>query len=251
VKGALRNAFGIVSSSLYTLGTNVANHSLLDYDGYASSYARHVSGKWMQPPLVHVAHGVDRDLHYWKDVVNHLAPPWTKTPAGAQWSEVPWVGEYGWVQPGEQMNEEYLRLVVTEKNWGVRKAEESLALIDSARPVLRADDYRALRVLFERTLLTARLHRASAEAYFGFRVWARGESFRTPDVTRMVRDGLREIGEVAAVMRAYPSKPPAGQWEWVRDADQAMQYREWITTGWPKTTHNFANPYGGMAFGLE
>ena len=41
-------------------------------------------------------------------------------------------------------------------------------------------------------------------------------------------------------MRAYPSPPPKGQWEWAKDADQAMKYHEWITTGWPK--------YGGMAF---
>ena len=51
VARAFRNAFDIVSSSLYTLGTNVANHSRLDYDGYTSSYARHVSGKWIEPPI--------------------------------------------------------------------------------------------------------------------------------------------------------------------------------------------------------
>ena len=245
---AFRNAFDIVSSSLYTLGTNVANHSMLDYDAYSSSYARHVSGKWIEPPVAHVAHDVNRDLHYWKDVVNHLAPPWVKTPTGAQWNEVPWVIDSGWVQPGEQMNAEYLGLVVAEKSWGVRRAQASLAAIDSARSVLRPTDFSELHALFERTLLTARLHRATAAAYFGFRVWARGESYRTPDVTRTVRDGLREIEEVSVAMRAYPVKPPTGQWEWARDASQAMQYHAWITTGWPSATRGFANPYGGVAF---
>ena len=152
------------------------------------------------------------------------------------------------MQPGEQMDEEYLGLVVTEKSWGVRKAEESLAEIDSARAVLRPDDYRELHALFERTLLTARLHRAVTSAYFGFRVWARGEPYRTAAVTRTVRDGLREIVETSAAMRAYPAKPPVGQWEWAKDAEQAMRYHEWITTGWPKSTHGYANPYGGVAF---
>lgn len=249
VRRAFGNAFDIVTSSLYTLGTNVANHSRLDYDGYASSYARHVSGKWIEPPIAHVGHGVNRDLHYWKDVVNHLAPPWTKTARGAQWDEVPWVMQQGWVQPGEQMTEEYLGMVATEKDWGVDRARESLAAIEEGRQSLRPDDYRELHALFERTLLTARLHRAVAKAYFGFRVWARGDAFRTATVNGMVRAGLDEIPEVAAAIRDYPAKPPAGQWAWASDAERAMQYHGWITTGWPARTHDVANPYGGMAFG--
>lgn len=251
VKRAFRNAFGIVSSSLYTLGTNVANHSALDYDAYSSSYARHVSGKWMQPPVAHVGHGVDRELHYWKDIVSHLAPPWAKTSSGAQWNEVPWVMQQGWVQPGEQMDEEYLGLAVTEKSWGVRRAEESLAAIDSARGVLRGLDYRELHALFERTLLTARLHRAVASAYFGFRVWARGAPYRTDSATHTLQEGLREIVDVSAAIRAYPDKPPVGQWNWAADAEQAMRYHDWITTGWPRATRGVPNPYGGLAFTVE
>ena len=76
VKAAFRTAFDIVTSTLYTLGTNTANHSKLDYDPYASSYARHVSGKWIDPPVVFVRHDVDREFHYWTDVIDRLAPPW-------------------------------------------------------------------------------------------------------------------------------------------------------------------------------
>jgi len=47
LKPAFEMAFDIISSSLYTLGTNVANHSKMDYDPYKSSYGRHVSGKWL------------------------------------------------------------------------------------------------------------------------------------------------------------------------------------------------------------
>jgi len=240
VTRAFRNAFDIVTSSLYTLGTNVANHSRLDYDGYVSSYARHVSGKWIQPPVAHVRHGVNRDLHYWRDVVDRLAPPSAKEPRGAQWSEVPWVRDSGWIHSGEQMDEATLRMVMTEKRWGVARATESLRAIEAGRRVLRPADYAELHTLFERTLLTARLHEAVASAYFGYRVWTRGDSFRTPAVTRAIRDGLSEIVTVSALIRDYPAPPSGGQWEWAKDAEQAMKYREWITGGWGK--------YGGVAF---
>ncbi|MDQ2668174.1 MAG: hypothetical protein M3Z05_19560 [Gemmatimonadota bacterium] len=249
VTRAFANAYDIVSSTLYTLGTNVANHSALDYDGYSSSYARHVSGKWLVPPIAHVQHGVNRDLHYWKDVVNHLAPPWVKTPTGAQWNEVPWVVDSGWVQPGEQMNAEFLGIVMTEKNYGVAKARESLAAIEAGRSALAPADYADLHALFERTLLTARLHRAVAEAYYGFRVWARGDAYRTAELSVSIRDGLREIVEVSNAIRARGEKSPHGQWEWAKDAELAMKYHQWITTGWPRETHSYVNPYGGVAFG--
>jgi hypothetical protein len=239
VARAFRNAFDIVTSSLYTLGTNVANHSRLDYDGYSSSYARHVSGKWIEPPVAHVRHGVNRDLHYWRDVVDRIAPPSVKEPNGAQWGEVAWVRDSGWIHPGERMDLATLRMVLTEKRWGVTKARESLRAIEDGRRVLRPADYRELHALFERTLLTARLHEGVASAYYGFRIWSRGDSARTPEVARAIRAGLAEITEVSAAMRAYPSPPPVGQWEWAKDADQAMRYHAWITTGWPK--------YGGMA----
>jgi hypothetical protein len=232
VTRAFGNAFDVVTSSLYTLGTNVANHSRLDYDAYSSSYARHVSGKWIDPPVAHVRHGVNRDLHYWRDVVDRIAPPAAKEPKGAQWNEVPWVRDSGWIHPGERMDEPTLRMVLTEKRWGVTKATESLRAIDDGRRALRPADYRELHALFERTLLTTRLHEAVASAYYGFRVWSRGGSYRTPFVTSTIRRGLRDIRVVSALMRSYPSPPPKGQWEWAKDADQAMKYHAWITKEW-------------------
>jgi hypothetical protein len=240
VSRAFRNAFDVVTSSLYTLGTNVANHSRLDYDAYSSSYARHVSGKWIEPPVAHVGHGVNRDLHYWRDVVDRIAPPSAKEPKGAQWNEVPWVRDSGWIHTGERMDEATLRMVLTEKRWGVAKARESLRAIEDGKRVLRPADYQQLHALFERTLLTARLHEGVASAYYGFRIWTRGDSARTPFVTRAIRDGLAEIAEVSAAMRTYPTPPPVGQWAWAKDADMALKYREWILGGWPK--------YGGESF---
>jgi hypothetical protein len=249
VKAAFRNAFDIVTSTLYTLGTNTANHSALDYDPYSSSYARHVSGKWLDPPIVFLRHDVNRELHYWKDVVDRLAPPWAKTPKGAQLDEVPWVLQAGWLHDGDQMDEVVLRDVRAEKTYGVRLAEASLAHIEAAKASLSDEDYRDLLQHFQRTLLTARLHRAVATAYFGFRVWARGTPHRTPTLVAAVHEALAEIPVIAQQVESYPVKPPVGQWTWAEDAAAARRYYDQITrTGWPKQTRGMTNPYGGLTF---
>jgi hypothetical protein len=247
VRRAFEAAFDIVTCSLYTLGTNIANHSQLDYDPYASSYARHVSGKWFDPPVVRVAHGVDREMHYWKDVVNRLAPPWAKSPKGAHWDEVPWVRKKGWITPEEEMTEDFLDCVLREKDFGVKAAHTAVDAIEEAKPYLKPDDYLELHRYFARTLLTARLHRAAAGAYFGFRIWLRGEAHRTPGLECTVRESLEELRRVAELIKSYPVKPPVGQWDWTKDADQAMRYHDWITkSGWPSTTRGFYSPRSAM-----
>ena len=74
VVAAFRCAHDVVTSALYTLGTSTAKHSSLAYDPYDSNWGRHVSGKWIEPPVVQVGHGIDRQLHYWRDVIQTLAP---------------------------------------------------------------------------------------------------------------------------------------------------------------------------------
>jgi hypothetical protein len=253
VKAALKSAFEIATSTFYTLGTNVANHSELNYDPSPASYTLHVSGKWLDPPIGYVAHGVDRELHYWKGVVDHLAPPFMKDLSGAwqkqNWGQVPWVLQKNWVHAGEGMDEEYLRYIVTEKAHGVAVAQTALRSIEEARAALKPADYEDLHHLFERTLLTARLQHAASAAYFGFRAWCRGGSYRTPYVVETVQSGLEGIEEVAALIRAYPVKTPVGQWNWVKDADQAEGYfRQIVETGWPEKTRDVPNPNAGMKF---
>jgi hypothetical protein len=253
VKAAFKNAFDIATSSLYTLGSVSANHSSLDFDPYTSNYVLQVSGKWYNPPISYVAHGVNREFHAWRDVINHLAPPFVKAPENhRQWEEVPDVIAAGWIQPGEAMNDEYLRYVVTEKTYGVKLAEESVRLIDSARSALKPADFDQLHHHFMHTLLTARLQRAVAAAYFGFRAWSRGGAERTDYVTATTRAGLAEIREVAKLIRAYPAKPATGQWNWTKDADNAERYfNQIVRDGWPAKTRGIANPAAGMTFPFE
>ncbi|MCC5830459.1 MAG: hypothetical protein JJU36_13520 [Phycisphaeraceae bacterium] len=251
VRAAFENAFDIVTATMYTLGTNVADHSRMDFDPYRSSYARHVSGKWIDPPIARVGHGVDREFHYWKDVIDHIAPPWAKR-GGAHLSEIPDVVEAGWLTEVERMNEQYLRHIITQKEHGVDLAERSLDHIRQARPHLSDEDYESLYHHFNHTLLTARLYRGAAAAYWGFRTWCRGGEHQTEFVTQTTRQGLLRMKQVAQEIRDYPIKPPTGQWEWISDAQTADRYWRWIVEeGWPERTRGFETGMGGKTFPLE
>ncbi len=248
LQAAFSNAFDIVTGVLYTLGTSTANHSALDYDPYRSNWTRHVSGKWLDPPIARVGHGVNKEFHYWRDVVNTLAPVWAKA-GGPQLAEIPWVLEKGWLdQKNELMNEQYLRYVLTQRDHAITLIRESLQHVQAARPSLSEKDYNDVYHHLMHTLLTARIHRAVSAAYWGFRIYARGQEYRTCYVLQETRQGLTDIQGVAAEIDAYPVKPPSGQWNWRKDADAARRYYRWIVEeGWPENTHG----YGGMKFPLQ
>jgi len=252
LQAAFSNAFDIVTGVLYTLGTSTANHSQLDYDPYNSHWARHVSGKWLTPPIARVGHGVNKEFHYWRDVINTLAPVWAKA-GGTQLGEIPWVVEKGWLnQENDLMNEHYLRDVLTQRDYAIELIRQSLQHLEDARPWLSKTDFSDLYHHLKHTLLTARLHRAVSAAYWGFRVYARGPEHRSSYVMAETRRGLLDIEWVAAEIDAYPVRPPSGQWNWGRDANAARRYYRWIVEeGWPEQTRGRRNPYGGMKFSLE
>jgi hypothetical protein len=234
----LRDARESTLSTLYTLGLSTANHSELDYDPYGSGYHRHVSGKWLDPPVVHIRRTVNRTFHYWTDIVDHVAPLSAKRSSIVD-RELPWVVENGWLhRDTDLMTEEYLRYIVREKDHGVRLAERSLLQIKLSRFVLSARRHPELLALYERSLLTARLHRAVATAYFGYRVYVThpGERQR---MARVVWRGLDEALAVARAIRDFDGPVPVGQWNWRADADQAELYHRRISQGW--------DVYGGIA----
>ncbi len=229
---AFSKAYEIVNCVLYTLGTSTANHSKLNYDPYPSSYARHVSGKWIDPPIVHMEHGINRSFHYWADVIEHLAPARFKA-SKAVAIEAPFVLENRWLTHGEQMNAEYLAYILVEKGRGVSLAQQALADVVSANNDLAANDYIELHELFERTLLTACLHRAASAAYFGYRIWSRGAGHQSSTLLNIIWTGLEEMKETIEKIEAWPAFVPAGQWTWREDAAMARNYLQKIgETGW-------------------
>jgi len=259
VKSAFQNAFDIVTSIFYTLGTNTTQHSKLNWE-FRHHWVLHVSGRWMEHPVVFVEHGVNREFHYWKDVVNTLAPAWAKKGADPKeinpfihvhigtpilgiklgqtpLDAVPWVKENRWLSDGELMNEEYLSYIITEKEYGVRLAKESLALIEDAKPYLDNSRYLELFHYFNRTLLYARLHKAVASAYFGYRVYSRGEEFRHSALMELIRNALQEIPEVSSEIQNYHVDPSivyrdTARRYWIKFGDVclAMNYYYWINS---------------------
>ena len=226
-------AYDIVSSSMYTLGTNVANHSKLDYDPYKSSYGRHVSGKWIDPPVVYVRHDVNREFNYWSDIIEHLSPARFKTEDGPLLTEAPQVISNSWVTPEEKMNETYLRYTITEKKYGVQQAEKALKLVKKAGKVMDEKAYNQVYNLFYRTLITAKTYEAAATSYFGYRIWAQGEEFQTEWLEKTMKDALGKMLIIADEIDNYKEKVPRGQWNWRGDAATLREYHELITkTGW-------------------
>lgn len=244
LKPAFSMAYDIVSSSLYTLGTNIANHSKMDYDPYKSSYGRHVSGKWLDPPVVYVKHNVNREFNYWTDIIEHLSPARFKTSDGPLAVEAPRVIENKWVTAEEKMNETYLKYIIAEKKYGVEQAEKALELVKKARKFMDEKAYSQVYNLFYRTLLTARMYQATATAYFGYRIYAQGEAYQSEWLKLTMKEALDKMLIVADEIDSYNEKVPRGQWNWRGDAATAREYYDLITkTGWKE--------YGNVIFNIN
>jgi hypothetical protein len=62
-----------IESIYYTLGLQCSRHSRFNLN-YESIYSRHVSGKWLENPVAVVEHDVNKTFHYWKDLIETMAP---------------------------------------------------------------------------------------------------------------------------------------------------------------------------------
>lgn len=222
---ALQLSHDIITASFYTLGTNINSHSRLHWLDN-SSYQRHVSGKWMDIPIAKIKHGVNQNLHYWKDVINHLAPAWYKRMEGTQLArESQWVLDSGWLQPKELMDTTYLNYILKEKAFAISKAQEALALVKEAAPLVENKVlYDSLLHVFERTHLTAQLYEATAKLFFGYRVFARGKEFQTARITQILNEGLEQTKAISKQMNQYPYPGPVGQFDWREDIYRALGY---------------------------
>ena len=240
IKAAFQSSFEIITSSLYTLGLNTANHSELNFD-YRSIYTRHVSGRWIDPPEIFVGHDVDKQFHYWKDVVNHLAPARHKAPTNMNQLEIKQVLDSGWIQPVELMNMEYLEDIILEKDYSVRQAREALDRVEKAEKWVLPAKYAPLYDTFYRTWVVCRGRRGMAKAYYGYRIYARGEEFQSPELHRLIEEGMREAEEVATWIEDRHGTFPEGQWRLEKDASSIRYYINKMTLeGW--------EAYGGVKF---
>ncbi|MPN43299.1 hypothetical protein SDC9_190858 [bioreactor metagenome] len=102
---------------------------------------------------------------------------------------------------------------------------------------------------FNRTLLTAQLHKAVSTLYFGYRIYARGSSYHSLNLIEVISKALEESKEISEIIKKYDKEVPMGQWNWKKDADIALQYCEWIKNGtWPKETGGFPTNLNGIIF---
>lgn len=220
LKEAFKMAYDINMSIFYTLGTNTANHSDLAFD-YISNYTRHVPGRWLDSPVITIDHGINKEFHIWKDVINHISPPKYKTDDGRLARESPEVIAKGWLEPKELMNQEYLDYIMTEKEYGVNLADSAYQIVRSSQSMINdAIAYQKLHDRFERNLISANLRKAAAGIYYGKRLWDRGPEFQTDDLKQFIEESIEDGQEAIQAIRYYDKHVPTGGFEWRSGADR-------------------------------
>ena len=221
----------IIESMFYTLGLQINWHSGLNLENQ-DSYSTHVSGVWMDNPIIHIGHDVNKNFHFWKDAVEHLSPPRFK---GVEFTDQRGnlqktiIGEYiryvidnGWITPKEKMNLEYLNYIVAEKRYCEKKAYWALKKVREAEKVIdSAEAYQELLHLYERTYLTSKLWGACFSAYFGFRYYTTDQ--HNAEVNQLIRGSLEKIEETAEEMLLYEHDDVNGQMVWIRDVRDAYK----------------------------
>jgi hypothetical protein len=129
------------------------------------------------------------------------------------------------------MDSIYYNYILTEKKYGVRLASEALKEIEKTKDKLPAKDYEELYLLFKRTSLTARLHEVVCSAYYGYRIYKREESFHPAGLKNRILLSLEKIECISEEMKLLKNTYPIGQYDWLKDADNALQYRNRILSG--------------------
>jgi hypothetical protein len=235
LKPVFEQSFDLITSVYYVLGTHQANHSRLNFHR-SSNYTRHASGKWYprDSMVIKIRHGVNKEFHYWKDIINTITPAQYKGRGGKIETEVPWVLQNQWLDSTELMNMEYLGHIITEKDYGVQKAEELLATVEKTKTLIAdTNRYNILWHTLNRTVIIAKSRRGNAKAIYGYRVWSRGKKFQTRKLRKIIWDGLEEACAMAEKIDNYPIHVQEGAWKWKRDVQHTNEYFNTIsTTGW-------------------
>ena len=224
----------VILSSYYTLGLNTERHSKLNFS-YRSIYTRHVSGRWLKDPVVYIQNGVGKKFHYWKDIVNHLAPKKHKSGDGFYKKrsspndsisykilnelEIPRAIENNWLKPKEMMNENYFFDILKEKSWSVEKAGELVELVQSLELKIDSTKYHELFRLLERTLLAAELRKSISTIYYGKRVLQKGDK-----IDIIINENQIKAKKIIDLIENYQFEYPVGEYNWKEDAQIAKTY---------------------------
>ncbi len=225
---AFDSAFSIIMASMYTLGTHTANHSRLNFHR-KNIYQSHTTGEWYAPDdqMRWVGHGVNRHFHNYKDVINTLAPASYKTDTAGLKKDIAWVLDSAWLSPTEEMTRGFLDYIITEKSYAVDLAEDALAKVEKALPMVKDTTLgNRLHHTFKRTVLFAKERRAAAIAFYGYRLWEKGKEYQTEELKQLVIDSFQEADSSIAEMENYPVHVPLGQWRWHRDREAFEIYKE-------------------------
>ena len=223
LKPAFQASRAILDGTMYILGLNTTHHSELRLDD-ASTYSRHVAGRWTASDSVSLGHGVDKTLHWWTELVSALAPVSCKELDAARARDISTVMENGWILPGERMTEAYLDDVITWEHDCLRQAQLGWRYLRKARRFLTAKNYRELYDLYERSLMCLRLRSAAAVCWWGGRIAARGPEFRTRSLALKTARARRALQRELVRYAAYDKSYPIGTWDWKKDAETAAGY---------------------------
>ena len=91
-------------------------------------------------------------------------------------------------------------------------------------------------------MLTVRPYESVA-IFFGYRVFARGEEFRTDYVKDVLEGGLVDTRSIAIGMKKYPWKGSDGQYDWEEDIYRALSYYNAVKTRTSDTYYRGFFPY--------
>jgi hypothetical protein len=129
---------------------------------------------------------------------------------------------------------DFLKDIITEKQYAVKLAEQAMEQFDKARPFIA--DAQAANNLYHtinRTIIFAKERKAVAQAVYGYRLWSRGKEYQTTELQELIWDGLNEGSAMLDSIDNYPIHTPLGQWRWTRDREAFdVYYKAIAETGW-------------------
>ena len=215
----------VIEGSMYILGLSTTHHSVFTLEDQ-SSYARHVPAHWTAGQTVRPGHGVNKELHWWKDLVNSLAPPALKSPDTRQGREIAAVHDAGLLDSMEDITPEYVYYVDKWTADCLRNTRKGLKHLQKARKSIDAREYQQLSDLYERSIMCIELRRRAALCYWGRRAWERdGGAMRSKRLRKLLRRASTGLDKSLEAYEVYDKPYPMSAWDWASDTTVARSYR--------------------------